>query len=129
MKQDADAHAEEDKNRRALVDLKNQGDAMVYNVRKTLNEAGEKVDASERSNIESAASALEEALKGDDAEAIQRTLQTLEQASHKLAEAMYKSTAGAQAAPGPQPDAADAGEDEKKKGDDDVIDAEYEVNE
>ena len=132
MKQDAEAHAEEDKKRRELVDLKNKGDAMVYNVRKTLNEAGDKVSGEDRSNIESAASALEEALKGDDAEAIKRTTQTLEQASHKLAEVMYQqagAAAGAQAAPGAEPGAAPQQGEEKKGGDDDVIDAEYEVKE
>ncbi|MBN1944010.1 MAG: molecular chaperone DnaK [Phycisphaerae bacterium] len=131
MKKDAEAHAEEDKKRREVIDLKNRGDAMVYNVRKTLNEAGEKVSPEDRGNIESAASALEEALKGEDAEAIKRTTQTLEQASHKLAEAMYKhASANAAPGPGPQPGgpAPETGE-QKKGGDDDVIDAEYEVKE
>jgi len=128
MKADAESHAEEDKKRRELIDLKNQGDALVYNARKTLKEQGEKVEASDRSNIESAASALEEALKGDEAEVIKKAMENLEQASHKLAEAMYKQQAataeGATEAPaGEQAPPADP----KKDDGDDVIDAEYEV--
>ena len=132
MKKDAESHAEEDKKHREMVDLRNQADAMLYNVRKTLNEQGEKVSPEDRSNAESALSGLEESLKGDDAEAIKRAMQNTEQASHKLAEVMYKSAAGA-AVPGSGPDASDSGGDEgdepKKDGDDDVIDAEYEVKE
>ncbi len=130
MKKDAESHAEEDKKHREMVDLRNQADAMLYNVRKTLNEQGEKVSPEDRSNVESALSGLEESLKGDDAEAIKRAMQNTEQASHKLAEVMYKSAAGA-AMPGP--DASDSGGDEgdesKKDDGDDVIDAEYEVKE
>ncbi len=131
MKADAESHAEEDKKRRELVDLKNQADSLLYNVRKTLSEAGEKVDAGDRSNIESAASALEEALKGDDAESIKKAMQNVEQASHKLAEAMYKQAgAAAGAAPGAAPgEAQPTGEEKKDDGGDDVIDAEYEVKE
>jgi molecular chaperone DnaK len=130
MKADAESHAEEDKKRRELVDLKNQGDAMAYNARKTLKDQGEKVDASDRSNIESAASALEEALKGDDAEVIKKAISNLEQASHKLAEAMYKQQAAAAegVAEAPTGGQAPAGEQKKDDGDD-VIDAEYEVKE
>jgi molecular chaperone DnaK len=126
MRADAESHAEEDKKRRELVDLKNSGDAVAYQMEKMLKEQGEKVSAGDRGNIESAISALREALKGDDAEAIKRAMSNLEQASHKVAEAMYQA-AGA-SAPGP---GAEAKPSEKKPegGDDDVIDAEYEVKE
>jgi len=70
MKTDAESHAEDDKKRRELVDLKNQGDSMAYNAEKMLKDSGEKVSAEDRSNIESAVSALKEAVKGDDGEAI-----------------------------------------------------------
>ncbi|RKY23638.1 MAG: molecular chaperone DnaK, partial [Planctomycetota bacterium] len=130
MKADAESHAEEDKKRRELVDLKNQGDALAYNARKTLKEQGEKIEASDRSNIESAASALEEALKGDDAEAIKKAMENLEQASHKLAEAMYKQQAAAAEGSAEAPAGGQAPPVEPKKDDgDDVIDAEYEVKE
>ena len=126
MRQDAEAHAEEDHKRRELVDLKNQGDAMAYQAEKMLKEQGEKIPAADRSNIESAVSDLRSALKGDDGEAIKRSLQGLEQASHKVAEAMYQQ-AGPAAGPGPAPSPEDKAK--KDKGGEDVIDAEYEVKE
>jgi molecular chaperone DnaK len=130
MREDAEAHAEEDRKRRELVDLKNQGDAMAYNVEKTLNEAGEKVSGEDRSNIESAISSLREALKGDDAEAIKRAVENVEKQAHKLAEVMYQGSGAEAGAAGPQAAAPegqpDSGED---KSDEDVIDAEYEVKE
>ncbi|MCK5113598.1 MAG: molecular chaperone DnaK [Phycisphaerae bacterium] len=125
MKTDAESHAEDDKTRRELVDLKNQGDSMAYNAEKMLKDSGEKVSAEDRGNIESAVSGLKEAVKGDDGEAIKRALESLEQASHKVAEEMYKAAAAEQpAADGAAPEAA---ADDSAKGDDDVIDAEYEV--
>jgi molecular chaperone DnaK len=129
MRKDAEAHAEEDKKHRELVDLKNQGDQMAYQVEKSLSEAGEKISSEDRGTVESAVSALKEALKGDDADAIKKALENLEQASHKIAEAMYK-TADAGAAPtgeAPSPDAAADGGETSSGDDDDVIDAEYEV--
>jgi len=127
MRGDAERHAAEDKKRRELVDLKNQGDSLAYQTEKMLKEQGDKVAPEDRSNIESANSNLREALKGDDAEAIKRAMDALTQASHKVAEAMYKATAQ-QAAGGPQqaPPEDQSGEG---KGGDDVIDAEYEVKE
>jgi len=132
MRQDADAHAAEDKQRRELVDLKNQADAMAYETEKMLTEQAEKVSAPDRGDIESAVTSVREAIKGDDAEAIRRAMAALEKASHKVAEAMYKATGAA--APGqadaPGQAAPPADEQAKKtEGDDDVIDAEYDVKE
>ncbi len=129
MRKDAEAHAEDDKKRRELVDLKNQGDAMAYHTEKMLKEQGEKIPSEDRGSIESAISNLHEALKGDDAEAISRAIENLTKSSHKVAEAMYDATKGQQAATAQPP--PDEGEkpSEKDKGDDDVIDAEYEVKE
>ncbi len=132
MKQDAEAHAEEDKKRRELIDLKNQGDALAYQTEKMLNEQGDKVSGEDRSNIESAVSNLREALKSDDADAIRKAMESLTASSHKVAEEMYKNAAAAgQAAPGgPQPGAEYQGGDQQADSDDeDVIDAEYEVKE
>ena len=125
MKSDAESHVEDDKKRRALVDLKNQGDSMGYNAEKMLKDSGEKVSAEDRSNIESAVSSLKEAVKGDDGEAIKRALESLEKASHKVAEEMYKAAAAAAPTEGGAPEQETA--DDKSKGDDEVIDAEYEV--
>ncbi len=126
MRKDAESHVEDDRKRREAVDLKNQGDAMAYQVEKMLKDQGEKVSAEDRGNIESAISDLREALKGDDTEAIKRRIESLEQASHKVAEAMYKASAEA-----PQAGAAPSPQDESSGKDDgeDVIDAEYEVKE
>jgi molecular chaperone DnaK len=134
MKKDAEAHAGDDKKRRELVDLKNQADQMAWGIEKTLKEQGEKVSAADRGAAESAIASLREALKSDDAEAIKRQMANLEQASHKIAEQVYKGTAGqAGAAPGgaaPQGEQPSGGGGQKKgKGGDDVIDAEYEVKE
>ena len=131
MKIDAETHAEEDKKRRELVDLKNQGDVMAFQMERMLKDQGEGVSPEDRGNIESALSALRETLKGDDREAIHRAMQTLEGASHKVAEQMYQAAAAAEA----QADSAarppgDGPADEQPDGkDDDVIDAEFEVKE
>jgi len=118
MVQEAEAHAADDKKRRAAAEAKNQGDALVHSTEKALSEHGDKVDAGERTAIENAIAGLKEALKGDDADDIQAKTQTLAQASMKLGEAMYKAqqAAGEGAAPG--------AEGEAKK-DDNVVDAEF----
>ncbi|HUT60843.1 MAG TPA: molecular chaperone DnaK [Phycisphaerae bacterium] len=131
MKKDAESHAEDDRKRREVVDLKNQGDAMAYQMEKMLKDQGEKIAQADRSNIESAISNLREALKGDDAQAIKRAMETLEKSSHKVAEAMYQSAGGAEGSAGES--APPSGDQQAKKkddkGGDDVIDAEYEVKE
>jgi molecular chaperone DnaK len=94
---------------------------MLHSVRKSLTDLGDKVDASEKENIEKAADELEEALKGDDKDAITAKTEALATASHKLAEQAYASAEGAQA------DAGNAShEGQSKSGDDDVVDAEFE---
>jgi len=126
MKTDAEAHAAEDQKRRELVELKNQADQLAFAAEKTLKEHGEKVPAEDRGNIESAVSALRDTIKDDDAEAIKRAMENLEQSSHKLAEIMYEQakTTGA-----PEDQASPAGGAGGEEGGDDVIDAEYEVKE
>ena len=127
MRKDAEAHADEDKKRRELVDLKNQADALAYQMEKTLKEQGEKVSPEDRGKVESAISQLREALKGDDGQAIRRSMENLEKASHAVAEEMYKAAADkAQAGAVPPPPGEPKADD---KGGDDVIDAEYEVKE
>jgi molecular chaperone DnaK len=131
MQHDAEAHAEEDKKRREVIDLKNQGDSMAYQMEKMLKDAGEKVPASDRGDVESGVSALREALKGDDAQAIKRAMENLEKAGHKVAAAMYQQQApGAAAGPSAGPQQAPPKEEPKGgKGGEEVIDAEYEVKE
>jgi molecular chaperone DnaK len=129
MKRDAETHADEDKKRREVIDMKNQGESLAYQTEKTLKEHGEKVEAATRSDIESALGQLRENLKGDDGDAIKKSMENLQKVSQKLAEEMYKSQAAAAGAPGaePAPEAqSDRATGEAKK-DDDVIDAEFEV--
>ena len=121
MKKDAEIHAEDDRKRRELVDLKNQGDALAFQMEKMLTDQGDKVAPEDRSAVESGVRSLREALGGDDREAIRRAMQTLEQASHKVAEQMYQTAADQ------NPQAAGPGPDQG--GGDDVIDAEFEVKE
>jgi len=122
MVKDAEAHAAEDKKRRALVDAKNQGEALIHSTEKSLAEFGDKVGEGEKSAIESAAAALKTALEGEDVEAIQARTNELAQASMKLGEAMYKAQQADAAAGGGAEAGAGAGADAKK---DDVIDADF----
>ena len=119
MVKDAEAHAEEDKKRKAAVEAKNHAEALVHSTEKALAEHGSKVGDAERTAIENAMADLKEALKGDDADAIQAKTNALAQASMKLGEAMYKQQQEAQGAG--TGDGA-AGADGKKE---DVVDAEF----
>jgi molecular chaperone DnaK len=132
MRQDAEAHAEEDKRRREMVDVKNQADHILYQTEQTLKEHGEKVPADERSKVESALNNLRDIMKGDDAGAIKKAIDNVTSASQSLGKIIYeqsaKAAAGAAgAAEEPQP--AGAGAKAGGKKDDDVIDAEFEVKE
>ena len=130
MTAEAGEHAEEDKKRREVVDLKNQADQLVYTTENTLKEHAEKVPADERSNIESAINNLKEVLKGEDAEAIKRATEGVTTASQVIGKIMYEQAAAQQTAQAGTPgDAAPPPADDSKKGDDDVIDAEFEVKE
>ena len=90
MMKDAESHAEEDRKARELADVKNTAENLVYSTEKSLRDMGDKVDASTRAEIEAAAAEVKSALEGDDQEAIQAKTDTLMQASHKLAEAVYQ---------------------------------------
>lgn len=125
MVKDAEAHAEEDRKKKEAVETKNQAENLVYSTRRSLNELGDQVDGSTKSEIEQAAADLEEATKGDDLEAIKTKMQTLQEAAHKLSEAAYEAAQSAQgdgAAGGGQAGGAEA-EDEEEV----VEDADYEV--
>ncbi|MGB7035246.1 MAG: Hsp70 family protein, partial [Xanthobacteraceae bacterium] len=120
MVKDAEAHAEDDKKRKAQVEAKNHAEALVHSTEKTLAEHGSKIGEAERRAIENAIADLKEALKGDDAEAITAKANTLAQASMKLGEAVYKQSAEQQ--PGGGDGAAGGGAEDKKE---DVVDAEF----
>src|SRR6202790_4552946 len=120
MVKDAEAHAEEDKKRRAAVEAKNHAEALVHATEKALTEHGAKVGETERRAIENAMADLKEALKGDDPAAITEKSNVLAQASMKLGEAMYKQAQEGSAAPGGDASGPDSGA--KKE---DVVDAEF----
>lgn len=122
MVSDAEANADEDRKFEELITARNQGDAIVHATKKTLEEAGDKATDEEKSSIESAIAALEEALKGDDKEDIEAKTQALTEASSGLAQKMYAEQAAAGEAAGAA-ESAGAGEGKQE---DDVVDAEFE---
>ncbi|MEA1080782.1 molecular chaperone DnaK [Marinobacter qingdaonensis] len=119
MVQDAEANAEEDRKFEELVQARNQGDAMVHAVRKTLSEAGDKVSDSEKESIEASIKELEEALEGSDKDDIEAKTQKLTEVSSELAQKMYADQAE---------QAQQAGGQEEAQGQqsDDAVDAEFE---
>ena len=137
MKQDAEAHAEEDKKQRELIDTRNQGEATVYQVRKQLEEHGEKVPAEVRGKIESALNDVEDKIKADDADAMKLSLEALNKETMELGKIIYEQQAQQDAASPPDDAASGGDQDAAADGasggeggsDDDVIDAEYEVKE
>jgi molecular chaperone DnaK len=130
MVKDAEAHAEEDKKARELVDARNQCDHMVHSVRKSLKEHGDKVGADEKSKIEAALKDAEEAMKSDDKAKIEAATQALAQSAHKLAEQMYAQEQAqqgqAQGAGQSTAGAGASGSTGKQQDDGNVVDAEYE---
>ncbi|SOB77875.1 molecular chaperone DnaK [Marinobacter sp. LV10R510-11A] len=117
MVQDAEANADEDRKFEELVQVRNQGDAMVHTVRKTLKEAADKVSESEKESIEASISELEEALTGSDKDDIEAKTQKLTEASSELAQKMYAEEEG---------QAEQAGGQEEAQSADDAVDAEFE---
>jgi molecular chaperone DnaK len=126
MKNDAETHAGEDAEKRALVEARNQAEQLVYATRKSLEEHGEKVSAETRSGIESAITNLEDKVKGDDKGAMEAALKQLSDASLELGKAVYEATSEEAAAAGAQ-ETEEAPSPEADE--DDVIDAEFEVKE
>ncbi len=133
MVKEAQEHADEDHKIREKVDLQNQADSLIYATEKTLKEHGDKASAEEKQKIQEALDALKKVAKGEDLEAIKAAIEKLSQASHKLAEEMYKAAAASrQGQPGgaqPQqepPQQAQPQEPEGKKKDG-AVDADFEV--
>jgi molecular chaperone DnaK len=132
MVKDAEANAAEDHKKFELVQARNQADAMVHSVKKSVAEHGNKLDASEKDKIEAALKAAEEAIKGDDKAEIEAKTEALMTASQKLGEKIYaEAQAAADAAGGagsaaPGGEAPGAGAQAKAKpADDNVVDADF----
>jgi molecular chaperone DnaK len=128
MAKEAEAHSAEDKAKREEIEAKNQLDSMVYSVEKMLREHGDKISGSERGDVENAVADAKKALESNDKRQMDQARERLTQASHKLAEQMYKAAQaqpGAAPGAGPGAGAAGGGDDQAKKKDEGVIDAEY----
>jgi molecular chaperone DnaK len=125
MVREAAAHADEDKKRRELVDLRNQADSLAYSLEKTLKDNREKVADDQAREVEEAVAALRKAAEGEDASALKQEVDRVTALSHKLAESLYKSTASSGGPGGPGAPGGPAAGDASKG--DDVVDAEYTV--
>ena len=124
MVKDAEAHAEEDKKKRELVDAKNQAESLIHTSEKTLSEVGEQIDANDKKAVEDAVQELRTALEGEDLDDIKQKTETLSQASSKLGEAMYRNAQeeGAEAGDG----AGAQSEGGAEQSGEDVVDADFE---
>jgi molecular chaperone DnaK len=118
MVKDAQSHATDDQARRELIDARNQADSLVYQVERTLQENRGKLSAGNVGKVEAAIADVKKAVQSDDAAAIKRAVDLLQQASHAMAEALYKDTQSG------QPSGASSSQDSTVK-DGEVIDAEY----
>jgi molecular chaperone DnaK len=117
---DAELHAEEDKKKRELVDARNMADSLIYSTEKSIQELGDKLDESTKSEINTAIENLKKAMETDNTDDIKRLADELTQASHKLAETMYSQAAQQPGGTGGEEAAAGASKDE------DVVDADFE---
>ena len=119
----AEAHAEDDRKKKELVEARNQADTLIYSTEKSIKDLGDKVDENTKKKAQDAIEPLRKAMEGDDPEEIKRLSEALTQASHKLAEAMYQQ-ASQEGSGGP-----DGGPQQNAGGGpqhDDVVDADFE---
>jgi molecular chaperone DnaK len=126
MVKDAESHADEDKKRREIIDARNQADALVYSIEKTLRENKDKVDPKEATLIQTEIEHTKSAIETDNLDQIKKAIESLTQASHKLTEMMYQQAAQQQAQGAQQ--AQSEGQSQEQKADEyseeEVIDAE-----
>jgi molecular chaperone DnaK len=126
MKKDAEAHAADDEARKAFIEAKNQADTLVYQIKKSLSEHGDKVSEDTRKQIEDALAGVEEAMKGEDKAALDTAVETLNNAAMELGKAAYEA-AGKQSGGAEGEAQPEGGKASSSGGGDDVIDAEFEV--
>jgi molecular chaperone DnaK len=129
MRRDAEEHAGEDKKKRELIDARNEADQRIYQLEKLLKDNADKVNEADRAPIQAAIEKVKQAASRDDANAIKQAISELEQASHAMAQHLYSKGPGLQG-PGPQaggPGTPPPSDGPSKTGQDDVIDAEFEV--
>ena len=126
MVKDSEMHAEEDKKRKQEIEQKNQLDNIVYTTEKTLNENKDKMSADDIRSIEDALTPAKEAVKSGNSDQIKKAIDDLTKASHKLAEMLYKKTSQTPPPGDGSPGQGPGGPQGNQKGDDDVVDAEFE---
>jgi molecular chaperone DnaK len=140
MVKEATAHSEEDKKKKELAEVRNEADTLAYSVEKSLADFGEKISEPERNTIKDKIAATRKAMEGSDPGRIRTAVQELTQASHKLAEEIYKKNAsqtppggsgpegpaGSTGPSGSPGDQAAQGGEEKDKSQEKVVDAEFE---
>jgi molecular chaperone DnaK len=127
MVREAQSHTEEDKKRRKLAESRNQADSLIYATEKNLAEHGDKIGEDDKTKIKDAVAAARRAMEGDNPDAIDEAVKTLTQASHKLAEEMYKKTSGdGGAGAGAAGSGPNGQTDSGAKPDEKVVDAEFE---
>ncbi|HEX3741295.1 MAG TPA: molecular chaperone DnaK [Terriglobales bacterium] len=125
MAREAETHAEEDKGRREQIEAKNQLDSLLYSVERMLREHGDKISGSERGDVENAVADAKKALESNDKQQMDQARERLTQASHKLAEQMYKATQPQGEPPGGPSAGPSPGSDGQAKKNEGVVDAEY----
>jgi molecular chaperone DnaK len=123
MVKDAEAHAEDDRRRREEAEVRNNADQLVYQTQKLLNEQGDKLDATERTDVETAVAGVTEALNGTDVEAIKTATEKLLTVSQSFSQKLYDAASQAQAQE-PSQAAGGSGDDAASGNDDDIVDAE-----
>ena len=125
MVKDAEAHAEDDRRQRELVEARNNGENAAYQAERQLNELGDQVDSSSKEEIEAAIKAVRDTLESEDVSEIQSKTEALQEAFHKVSEQMYAQAAQAQqSAAGATNGAGTDGDGATDSGDDEVVDAE-----
>ena len=133
MQREAEAHAEEDKKAKEAIEIKNNADMLAYQCEKQLKELGDKISGDKKKSVEDAIAAVRDAINRNDTDAMKRTYDDLQNKFQEVSAELYKQAsagAGAQAGPQPGPEAGARGRAEEgagKRGEGDVVDAEFEV--
>jgi molecular chaperone DnaK len=128
MVKDAEGHAQEDKKKKDVIEARNKADQMIYTTEKTLRDYGDKISSDEKKNIEDKIEKVKQAMKGESADEINRSIDELMQASHKIAEQMYKQSGAQQQTASQEPPKEEKKEEGGKgKGKDGAVDADFEV--
>ena len=123
---EAEVHAEEDRNRRDLVEARNQADSLIYSTERTMKDMGDKLDAKTRQDIEAQIEKVRKTMEGEDQQAIKQEMEQLTQISHKVAEEAYKRAAEQQGGGAAEGAAGQTGSDAQGAADEDVVDADFE---